>query len=122
MRGASLKYLTRDEFNARFNRRAPCINLDGLYRDLRIDRDAVLTGAVQGSLSIDKGSHVLVTGMVGGSIHVSPEAVLWVEGLVDGRVWIDGGAAFLNGTCSARGNRSAVAYDPSEPAGSETGD
>jgi hypothetical protein len=98
------------------------VKFDGLYRDLRIDRDAVLTGAVEGSLSIDRGSHVLLTGMVGGSVHVSPEAVLWVEGLVNGRVVIDGGAAFLNGVCSAKGNRSAFAYDPCEPAGSETGD
>jgi hypothetical protein len=117
-----MKYLTRHEFESRFRRRPSMVDYDGLYRDLRIDRDAVLTGAVQGSLFIEGGSHVLVTGMVGGSVHVSPEAVLWVEGLVDGRVWIDGGAAFLNGMCSARGNRSAVAYDPSEPAGSETGD
>jgi hypothetical protein len=117
-----LKYLTRNEFDSRFIRRAPTVDFDGLYRDLRIDRDAVLTGAVQGSLSIDNGAHVLLTGMVGGPVHVSPDAVLWVEGLVDGGVSIDGGAAFLNGTCSARGNRSAVAYDPSEPGGSETGD
>ncbi len=117
-----MKYLTRNEFDSRFIRRAPTVDFDGLYRDLRIDRDAVLTGAVQGSLSIDNGAHVLLTGMVGGPVHVSPDAVLWVEGLVDGGVSIDGGAAFLNGTCSARGNRSAVAYDPSEPGGSETGD
>ena len=117
-----MKYLTRNEFQSRFSRRAPTVAFDGLYRALRIDRDAVLTGAVQGSLSIDNGAHVLIIGMVGGSVRVSPEAVLWVEGLVDGDVLIDGGAAFLNGTCSARGNRSAVAYDPSEPADSETGD
>jgi len=116
-----LRYLSRDEFESRFSRRAAAVEFDGLYRDLRIDRDAVISGAIHGSLSIGNGSHVLVTGMVDGSVHVSRDAVLWVEGLVDGRVWIDGGAALLNGTCSASGNSSAVICDPSEPADSETG-
>jgi len=117
-----MKYVTRDEFQSRFARRQPSTEFDNLFnRDLHIDRDAVISGIVEGSLYVDRGSHVVLTGMVRGSVHVAPGAVLWVEGLVDGRVLIDDGAAMLNGTCSAQGNRSAVVYDPSEPADSETG-
>jgi hypothetical protein len=116
-----LKRLSRAEFEARFPRRPAETVFDGLYQNLHVDRDAVISGLVQGSLTVDGGSHVLLTGGVEGSAHVGREAVLWVEGLVEGRAIIEGGAAFLNGTCSARGDRAAVVYDPSEPADSETG-
>ncbi len=94
---------------------------DSYHRDLHVDRDAVISGIIEGSLYLRGGSQALLTGIVQGSVHVGREAVLWVEGTIEGGVTVDGGAAFLNGTCSARGDRSAVVYDPSEPLGSETG-
>jgi hypothetical protein len=76
---------------------------------------------VERSLSIDRGCHVVLTGRVDSDAHVAHGAILWVEGLLKQSVTIDGGAAFLNGTCSARGDRAAVVFDPTGPADSETG-
>lgn len=116
-----MQRISRNEFQTRFGRRPGAIALRDLYdRDLYVDRDAVISGWVEGSLYIRGGSQALLTGIVQGSVYVGREAVLWVEGTVEGSVIVDGGAAFLNGTCSARGDRSAVVYDPSEPPGSET--
>ncbi len=124
-----MRYTTRQEFQSRFFRNRPTTTFGGLYaHDIHIGRDALVTGIVGGSLFVEHGASVVLTGIVRGSVHVAPEAVLWVEGIVGGRVLIDGGAAMLNGICSAKGDRSAVVYDPSvvicdplEPADGETG-
>ena len=115
-----MKRLSRDEFEGRFYRRPPALHFDGLYQDLHVDQDAEISGVVERSVFIDRGCHVLLTGRVKGYAHVGRDSVLWVEGLLEHSVRIDGGAAFLNGTCSALGDRAAVVYDPCEPADSET--
>lgn len=116
-----MKHLSQDEFESRFIRRPSAVDFDGLYhRDLHVDRDATISGAVEGSLYIHGNSHVFVNGRVDGSVHVAREAVLWVGGLVEGPVYVDG-AAFLNGACgSAHGDHAAFVHDPCEPADSKT--
>ncbi len=116
-----MQRLTRAEFEARFSRRPPAEVWDGSYRDLHIDRDATVSGAVEGSLFVHGRACVVVTGRVDGSAHVDADSVLWVEGLVEGRVYVEG-AAFVNGAGrSPIGGSGAVVYDPCEPADSETG-
>ncbi len=105
--------ISRSEFQARFGRRPTRNDFDGQYhRDLFVDRDTKVSGVVEGSLYIRGGSQAVLTGIVRGSVHVGREAVIWVEGTVEGSVIVDGGAAFLNGTCSVQGDPSAVIYDP----------
>lgn len=86
--------LSSDEFEARFPRRKPAVEMRGVCeRDLTIDEDTVISGVVEGDLKIPKGRQVIITGVVEGDVNIDEGAVAFIEGAIEGDVNIYGAAS-----------------------------
>lgn len=70
-------------------------------RDLLVDRDGVVSGIVDGSVTVAAGCRVEVSGIVSGDLIVGQGAEVELSGMLSGRVINNGGRVRVTGMVSA---------------------
>ena len=73
-----------------------------------LERDAAVSGILEGGLVIRSGVNAVVKGIIEGSVVVEPGAVLYLDGIVKGNVDV-GGAACIEGIIQGSINPSSDA-------------
>ncbi len=85
--------VTRAEFAEKFPMLVPAHTIGGITTGtLTVDRDASVSGIVNGDLVVRKGAHVLVHGIVEGTVSIEAGAVAYVSGIVKTNVYVHGAA------------------------------
>jgi hypothetical protein len=70
----------------------PAYTIAGIEPSVALDRDAAVSGIINGDLVIRSGVKALVTGIIQGAIYVEPDGVLYFHGILKGDLDVKGAA------------------------------
>ena len=85
--------ISRHDFETKFPVVLPAWKIDGFEsRTVTLERDAAVSGILEGGLVIRSGVNAVVNGIIGGSVVVEPGAVLYLDGIVRGNIDVSGAA------------------------------
>lgn len=68
--------------------------------ELRVDRDAIVSGMVSGSVTVATGCRATVSGIVSGDLIVEQDAAVEMSGILSGRIINRGGHVRVTGMVS----------------------
>ncbi|WP_058756558.1 hypothetical protein [Sphingomonas endophytica] len=76
-------------------------DLAGIHHgDLRLDRDATVSGIVSGGVFVAAGCRVTISGMVRGDVVAEAGATVDITGIVSGALHADGATVHVTGIVS----------------------